>query len=86
VSTPSGGITRAIDFRAQMVRHQFTLSLVPGRPTVSLAQHERIVAAIAARNPDKAEAAMRDHISSVIESLTSLSPAQAGPTRADAPE
>jgi FCD domain len=41
-------------------------------PTVSLAQHERVVAAIAARNPDKAEAAMRDHIGSVIEVLNSL--------------
>ena len=37
--------------RAQMVRHQFALSLVPGRPAVSLAQHERIVAAITARDP-----------------------------------
>jgi DNA-binding FadR family transcriptional regulator len=39
---------------------------------VSLAQHERIVAAIVARDPDAAEAAMRDHITSVIESLGSL--------------
>jgi DNA-binding GntR family transcriptional regulator len=58
--------------RAQMVRHQFTLALVPGRPSVSLAQHERIVAAIAARDPQQAEAAMLDHITSVIDSLSSL--------------
>src|SRR6516165_386016 len=32
--------------RAQMVRHQFALSLVPGRPAVSLAQHERIIGVI----------------------------------------
>ena len=58
--------------RAQLVRHQFALSLIPGRPAVSLAQHERIVAAIVARDPAAAEAAMRDHITSVIESLSSL--------------
>ncbi len=58
--------------RAQLVRHQFALALIPGRPAVSLAQHERIVAAIVARDPAAAEAAMRDHISSVLESLNSL--------------
>jgi DNA-binding GntR family transcriptional regulator len=58
--------------RAQLVRHQFALALVPGRPAVSLAQHERIVGAIAAGDPKEAEAAMLDHITSVIESLNSL--------------
>ena len=78
--------------RAQMVRHQFTLALVPGRPVVSLAQHERIVAAIAARDPQQAEAAMLDHITSVIESLSSLQgapparPAGRGPGPAPAGE
>jgi DNA-binding GntR family transcriptional regulator len=67
--TATGIIER---LRAQMVRHQFMLSLVPGRPAVSLGQHERIVAAIVARDPDEAEAAMRDHITSVIEALNSL--------------
>jgi DNA-binding GntR family transcriptional regulator len=67
--TATGIIER---LRAQMVRHQFTLSLIPGRPAVSLSQHERIVAAIVARDPDEAESAMRDHITSVIEALNSL--------------
>ena len=67
--TATGIIER---LRAQMVRHQFMLSLVPGRPAVSLGQHARIVAAIVARDPDEAEAAMRDHITSVIEALNSL--------------
>jgi DNA-binding GntR family transcriptional regulator len=70
--------------RAQMVRHQFTLALVPGRPSVSLAQHERIVAAIAARDPQQAEAAMLDHITSVIESLSSLQGKPAGQARSGA--
>ncbi len=71
--------------RAQLVRHQFALALVPGRPAVSLAQHERIVAAIVARDPAAAEAAMRDHITSVIESLSSLAGQQArsGGARSD---
>ena len=63
--------------RAQLIRHQFALALVPGRPAVSLAQHERIVGAIAAGDPKEAEAAMLDHITSVIESLNSLPAARA---------
>ena len=63
--------------RAQLVRHQFALALIPGRPAVSLAQHERIVAAIVARDPAAAEAAMRDHITSVIDSLSGLASEQA---------
>ena len=58
--------------RAQLVRHQYTLSLLPGRPATSLQQHERIIEAIRARSPRAAEKAMRDHIASVIEALRSL--------------
>jgi DNA-binding GntR family transcriptional regulator len=59
--------------RDQTVRHQFSLSLVPGRPAVSLPQHEAIVAAITAREPDAAEQAMRRHLQSVIEAFRALS-------------
>jgi DNA-binding GntR family transcriptional regulator len=58
--------------RAQLARHQFMLSLLPGRPLVSLPQHERIIAAIREHDPAAAELAMRDHIASVIEVLRSL--------------
>ncbi|MGW0434202.1 GntR family transcriptional regulator [Micromonospora sp. NPDC003197] len=58
--------------RGQLVRHQFMLSLLPGRPQVSLPQHERIIAAIRDRQPEAAEAAMREHIASVIEALRSM--------------
>jgi DNA-binding GntR family transcriptional regulator len=58
--------------RAQMVRHQFQLALVPGRPAVSLVQHDRIVAAICARDPVAAEHAMREHVASVLEALESV--------------
>jgi DNA-binding GntR family transcriptional regulator len=55
--------------RGQMVRHQFHLAMKPGRPQVSLPQHEAIVAAIVAGDPEAAEAAMRGHIGSVIAAL-----------------
>jgi DNA-binding GntR family transcriptional regulator len=58
--------------RDQTVRHQFSLSLVPGRPAVSLPQHEAIVAAVTARDPVAAERAVRDHLQSVIEALRAL--------------
>jgi DNA-binding GntR family transcriptional regulator len=54
---------------AQVVRHQFRLALQPGRPAVSLPQHERIIAAVAAGDPDAAEQAMRAHLASVAEAL-----------------
>ena len=62
--------------RDQTVRHQFSLSLVPGRPAVSLPQHEAIVAAVTAHDPDAAEQAMRDHLQSVIDALQALAAAQ----------
>jgi len=59
--------------RDQTVRHQFSLSLVPGRPAVSLPQHEAIVAAITAREPEVAERAMHSHLQSVIDAFRALS-------------
>jgi DNA-binding GntR family transcriptional regulator len=58
--------------RGQLVRHQFMLSLLPGRPQASLPQHEGIIAAIRDRDPKAAEDAMREHIASVIEALHSI--------------
>ncbi|MDX3452022.1 GntR family transcriptional regulator [Streptomyces sp. ME02-8801-2C] len=58
--------------RAQVVRHRFMLSRVPGRARASLPQHQRIVEAIASGDPVEAEAAMRDHIASVVEALRAL--------------
>ena len=71
--------------RDQTVRHQFSLSLVPGRPTVSLPQHEAIVTAITARDPDAAQQAMHEHLQSVVQAFQALSAAAAqgspGPAR-----
>jgi len=53
----------------QLVRHQFRLSLRPGRPQASLPEHLTIIAAIAAGRPAEAEEAARSHLRSVIEAL-----------------
>lgn len=58
--------------RGQLVRHQYVLSLLPGRPETSLPQHETIIAAIRDHDPVKAEMAMREHIESVIEALRGM--------------
>jgi DNA-binding GntR family transcriptional regulator len=58
--------------RGQLVRHQFVLSLLPGRPQTSLPQHERIIAAVRDGDPKAAETAMREHIASVIDALRSI--------------
>ena len=55
--------------RGQSVRHQFQLAMHPGRPSVSLPQHLEIIEALCAGDADGAEAAMRRHIRSVIDTL-----------------
>jgi DNA-binding GntR family transcriptional regulator len=57
---------------AQLVRHQFQLSLRPGRVRVSLPEHVAIVDAIIARDPQAAEQAARHHLLSVISALTDV--------------
>jgi DNA-binding GntR family transcriptional regulator len=66
---------------AQIVRHQFRLALQPGRPRVSLPQHERIVDAIAAGDPTAAEDAMRHHVASVVDALRAAAPGGAATVR-----
>jgi DNA-binding GntR family transcriptional regulator len=57
--------------QAQNVRHQFRTILVPGRAARSLEEHKAIVEAIASRDGDAAERAMRLHLSHVVEALAS---------------
>ncbi|MFI5566358.1 GntR family transcriptional regulator [Streptomyces sp. NPDC051740] len=54
---------------AQLVRHRFQLALRPGRPQQSLNEHLAMIETIAARDPQAAEAAVRAHLTSVIEAL-----------------
>lgn len=62
--------TELIDrLRAQIVRHQFQLSLRPGRPRVSLQEHLAIVEGVASGDPERAERASRAHLHSVITAL-----------------
>ncbi|GAA3208007.1 GntR family transcriptional regulator [Actinocorallia longicatena] len=65
--------------QGQIVRHQFRLSLQPGRSLVSLGQHERIVDAIVARDPEAAEAAMRAHLDDVISQISAFAKPHAEP-------
>ncbi|WP_312168532.1 GntR family transcriptional regulator [Microbacterium sp.] len=55
--------------RAQSVREQFRLAMKPGRPAVSVHEHQRIIDALCARDPAAAEAAMSEHLDSVIEAM-----------------
>jgi DNA-binding GntR family transcriptional regulator len=65
--------TRIIEqLHGQMVRHQFRLALVPGRPSVSLPEHLAIIDAVCARDPEQAERAMRTHLDSVMKMLTTV--------------
>jgi DNA-binding GntR family transcriptional regulator len=63
--------------RAQSVRHQFRLAIQPGRPAVSLPEHQAIIDAICAHDPEAAEQAARRHLASVIEALKSADRAPA---------
>jgi DNA-binding GntR family transcriptional regulator len=65
--------TRLIEqLHGQMVRHQFRLAFVPGRPSVSLPEHLAIIDAVCARDPERAERAMRAHLDSVLKMLTTV--------------
>jgi DNA-binding GntR family transcriptional regulator len=54
---------------SQTVRYQFRTILIPGRSTASQAEHAAIVEAVVARDPERAEAAMRRHIFNVADAL-----------------
>jgi DNA-binding GntR family transcriptional regulator len=62
--------------RAQNIRHQFRLAMHPGRPSVSLPQHLQIIEALCAGDAEAAEAAMRRHLRSVIDTLPEVETAR----------
>jgi DNA-binding GntR family transcriptional regulator len=65
--------TRIVEqLNGQLVRHQFQLSLLPGRPNISLPEHLAIVDSVCRRDPDSAEVMMRAHVGSVIGVLAAL--------------
>jgi len=58
-----------LNLKSQSLRFQYHTMLRPGRPQRSLHEHETIFNAIAAHDPDAAEAAMREHLEEVVENL-----------------
>ncbi|MBZ8135401.1 GntR family transcriptional regulator [Afifella sp. IM 167] len=55
--------------RSQMVRFQYRAIFLPNRAAKSLAEHEAIMKAVEAGDPDRAERAMRRHLIGVIEGI-----------------
>jgi len=72
------GVARDVCSRlhSQIVRFQFRTVLAPGRSSRSLAEHQAIVAAIAAGDRRGAERAMRRHLDLVAKALLSVAPAE----------
>ena len=61
--------TLVANLKSQSIRFQYRTILQPGRPDRSLREHAEIVDALASRDPDHSEAAMREHLSRVVETL-----------------
>jgi DNA-binding GntR family transcriptional regulator len=62
---------------SQLVRFQFRTVLAPGRPERSLAEHDRIVSAVAAGDRAGAEQAMREHLTNVTYALADVAASRA---------
>ena len=58
--------------RYQSVRYQFHVSLLPGRMQQGVKEHLAIIEAVTSGDPDVAERAMREHLSSVVGALQQL--------------
>jgi DNA-binding GntR family transcriptional regulator len=56
----------------QTARHGLSLSLIPGRSTVSMPQHEAIVAAITAGDAAASERAMHEHLQTLIDGFQEI--------------
>jgi DNA-binding GntR family transcriptional regulator len=54
---------------SQTVRYQYRTILIPGRSAASVAEHRAIVDAVVAGRPEEAEAAMRNHLFNVAQSV-----------------
>jgi DNA-binding GntR family transcriptional regulator len=63
--------------QAQLVRHQFQLSLRPGRPRQSLRELSLVVEAISAHRPGTAERLAKVHLQGVVAALVAQPPDQA---------
>lgn len=76
----SGTLCRLIaNLNAQVVRFRYRTILAPGRPERSLQEHGAIVDAVAAGDAPAAEAAMRRHLTRVVEAVRWLDRVEAPP-------
>ena len=57
--------------KAQLTRYHFRTILIPGRTKSSLEEHTEIVEALKARDPERADAALRNHIAHVRKTVES---------------
>ena len=55
--------------KSQSIRFQYRTILRPARTESSLREHEAIFTALKTRDPDAAEAAMREHLAAVVDTL-----------------
>jgi DNA-binding GntR family transcriptional regulator len=69
IADQSVATTLVANLKSQSIRFQYRTILQPGRPDRSLREHAAIVEALASRDPDASEAAMREHLSRVVETL-----------------
>jgi DNA-binding GntR family transcriptional regulator len=69
IADQSVAATLVANLKSQSIRFQYRTILQPGRPDRSLREHAAIVEALASRDPDASEAAMREHLSRVVETL-----------------
>ncbi|MBN6051018.1 GntR family transcriptional regulator [Nonomuraea sp. RK-328] len=76
--TAAGEIIERI--RGNLARYQVRLAFQPGRAAASLPQHLDVIEAICDRDEERAEAAMRAHLRSVIDALESTGSAPPGMT------
>ena len=61
---------RVVDeLKSQAIRFQYQTAMRPGRTERSLREHEEIFAALKARDEERAEAAMRNHLAEVLDTL-----------------
>ena len=58
--------------RYQSVRYHFSVALLPGRPSVGLAEHREVIETIVSGDAGAAEDVMRRHLFSVIAALRDL--------------
>jgi DNA-binding GntR family transcriptional regulator len=69
IADQSVASTLVANLKSQSIRFQYRTILQPGRPDRSLREHATIVEALASRDPDASETAMREHLSRVVETL-----------------